>query len=298
MSILFDRIARVIIGVDQADALVFDEKFKITFDVRKDTTSLPNNATISIFNLSDDDREKIKNVIHKNKELSDKGQSRLPLLLYAGYSKNIGYELLFSGDMTAVIDTYKGTDVETQISTGDGAIALRDTFINLSFAAGISMTSIVTQLSDILKMDIDQASNYLTSNIDFANGFSFTGKAKDCMDRIIKSANLTWHIEKNKIVIIPNDKSTTDQIIELDKTSGMIGSPEKVIESGTNVINPGHYDGWNVKSLLRPEINPGRLVKIVSRVANITMAVRTIEHKGDTRSGDWFSKIEARSLIV
>lgn len=298
MSILFDRIAKVIIGVSESDALVFDEKFRITFDVKKDSTSLPNNATISIFNLSEENREKIKNVANENSKLQSKGQPMLPLLLYAGYSKNIGYEFMFSGDITAVVDKYTGTDIETQISTGDGAIPLRNTFINLSFAAGVSMTTIVEQISMELKMNISNASDYLTSNIDFANGFSFTGKAKDCMDRIIRSAGLTWHIEKNKIVIIPDNKPTNDEVVFLDKTSGLIGSPEKIIESGTNVVNPGDYDGWNIKSLLRPIINPGNRIKIDSRLAKTTMKVQTIEHKGDTWSGDWVSNIEIRKLIV
>jgi len=298
LSILFNRIAKVIIGINTADALVFDEKFRITFDVMKDTTSMPNNATISIFNLSDDDRESIKNVVHKNNELSSKGEPLLPLLLYAGYKDNIGYEFMFSGDITAVVDKYAGTETETQISTGDGAIPLRNTFINLSFSAGVSVTSIVKQLSESLKMDISSTSDYLTNNIDFANGFSFTGKAKDCMDRVIRSAGLTWHIEKNKIVIIPNDKSTTGDAVLLDKSTGLIGSPEKIIESGANVINPGDYDGWNVKSLLRPVINPGNKIKVVSRLANAIMKVETIEHKGDTWSGDWFTNIAIRKLLV
>lgn len=298
MGMLFDRIAKVIIGFDPTDALVFDEKFRITFDVKKDSTSLANQATISIFNLNNEDRERIKNIAHKNNELESKGQPVLPLLLYAGYSKNIGYEFMFSGDITAVIDKFTGKDIETQISTGDGAIPLRNTFINLSFAAGVSMTSIVEQISAELKMDISKSSDYLTNNINFANGYSFTGKAKDCMDRIIRDAGLKWFIEKNKIVIIPENKSTVDEIILLDKTSGLIGVPEKVIDSGTNFINPGDYDGWNVKSLLRPEINPGRKIKVVSRAANAVMPVLTVEHKGDTWEGDWFTNIEIRKLIV
>lgn len=298
MGNLFNRVAKVVIGINPNDALVFDENFRITFDIKKDTTSFANQAAISIFNLNDEDREKLKNVLHQNNELEQKGEPVLPLLLYAGYADNIGYELMFNGNMTAVIDKDTATEIETQISSGDGAVPLRNTFINLSFAAGVSMTSIVKQLSDELKMDISTASDYLTQNIDFANGFSFTGKAKDCMDRVIKSSGLTWHIEKGQIVIIPNDKHTTDEIILLDKTSGLIGSPEKVIDSGTNFINPGDYDGWNVKSLLRPEINPGRRVKIVSRTANTIMTVRTIEHKGDSWGGDWFTNIEVRKLIV
>lgn len=298
MGELFNRIAKVIIGFDSSDALVFDEKFRITFDIKKDTTSFANQAAISIFNLNDEDREKIKNAVQKNNELEKKGQPVLPLLLYAGYSENIGYELMFNGNMTAVIDKYNGTEIETQISSGDGAVPLKNTFINLSFAAGVDVNSIVKQLSDELKMDISTASDYLTQNIEFANGYSFTGKAKNCMDKVIKDAGLTWHIEKGQIVIIPENKHTKDEIILLDKTSGLIGSPEKVIDSGTNFINPGDYDGWNVKSLLRPEINPGRRIKVEGRLANAVMTVQTIEHKGDSWSGDWFTNIEIRKLIV
>lgn len=298
MSTLFNRVAKVIIGIDPASALVFDEKFRITFTVTKDTTSMPNNATISIFNLNDDDRESIKNVMHENEALRKKGQPLLPLLLYAGYKDNLGYEFMFSGEMTAVVDKDLGTDTETQISTGDGAIPLRNAFINLSFAAGVPMTTIVKQMSESIKMDISTNSNYITNNVDFTNGYSFTGKAKDCMDRVLKDAGLTWHIEKNKIVIIPDGKSTTDDVVLLDKSTGLIGSPEKVIESGANVVNPGDYDGWNVKSLLRPIINPGNRVKVVSRLANAVMKVETIEHKGDTWSGDWFTNIQIRKLLV
>ena len=298
MAELFGRIAKVIIQVTETEATVFDESFKISFDVRKDTTSLPNQATISIFNISDESREKIKNVIHRNNELSKKNERLLSILLYAGYSENIGYEFLYSGNITAVVDKYQGTDTETQISTGDGVIPLRDTLLNLSFAAGVSTKTIVEQITAEMKMDVSEASNFINSNFEFANGFSFTGKAQDAMDRVITSSGLTWHIEKNKIVILPNDSSTTDEIIVLNKATGLIGSPEKVIESGVNFINPGDYDGWNASSLLRPEINPGNKVKIESRLANVTMTARTIEHKGDTWAGDWLTKIEVRKLIV
>lgn len=298
MANLFDRVAKIIIGISETDAIVYNEKFRITFDIRKDTTSLPNQATVSIFNLSSEEREKIKNIIHKNSELGKKKEPLLPLLLYAGYKENIGYEFLYSGNITAVIDKYGGTDIETQISTGDGLIPLRDTLLNLSFSAGVSVKSIVEQIASELKMNISSASDFINSNFEFANGFSFTGKAADAMDRVIKSSGLTWHIEKNQVVILPNDSSTKDEIILLNKSTGLIGAPEKIIESGINVINPGDYDGWDVKSLLRPEINPGNRIKIESRLANTVMTVRTLEHKGDSWSGDWFTNIQVRKLIV
>lgn len=295
MSFLFDRIAKVIIGTSTIEALIFDERFRISFSISKTNTSVPTISTISIYNLSRDDRNRIENIPGEN--LKRKGSDELLLcLLYAGYKEAAGYELLYLGNITTVNTKYTPPDYITEILCGNGLIALNTTVINLSFAAGINTNQIVKQLADALKMDISKSSNYLQNNISFAKGYSYSGLARNALDEITKETGLKWSVEKDQLLITPIDKASKDVIIELDASSGLIGIPTR--NSNNQVgdrFNSNDYEGWSIKSLLQPSIIPNRKIRVISKEVVKDFLIDSVEHKGDTRSGEWISEIETRA---
>lgn len=294
MSYLFDRIAKVIIGTTSTEAIVFDERFRITFNIIKNNTSVPTLSTISIYNLSFNDRHRLESIPGENIKRKGK-EPALLLLLYAGYREASGYELLYIGHITSVNTIYTPPDYISEITCGNGLIPLNTTVINLSFAAGIGTNQIIKQLADAVKMDISKSSNYLQTNISFAKGYSYSGLAKNALDEVTKEARLKWSVEKEQLLITPIDKATKDVIIELDATSGLIGIPTK---SANNLIadvyDSGKFDGWNLKSLLQPSIIPSRKIRVISKGIAGDFLVDSVTHKGDTRSGEWISDIETR----
>jgi len=295
MSFLFDRIAKVIIGTSTIEALIFDERFRISFSISKTNTSVPTISTISIYNLSRNDRNNIENIPAENlKRIGNEGP--LLCLLYAGYKEAAGYELLYIGNITTVNTTYSPPDYITEILCGNGLIPLNTTVINLSFAAGINTNQIIKQLADALKMDISKSSNYLQNNISFAKGYSYSGLAKNALDEITKETGLKWNVEKDQLLITPIDKASKDVIIELDATSGLIGIPTKNSNNQVgDIFNSSDYEGWSIKTLLQPSIIPNRKIRVISKEVVKDFLIDSIDHKGDTRSGEWISEIETRA---
>lgn len=296
MSFLFGRIAKIVIGTSDTEALVFDERFRITFTITKTNVSTPTLSTISIYNLSETDRSNMEGIPDENLKRSGEQIPPLDMLLYAGYKEASGYELLYNGNITMVNTVYNPPNYLTEIVCGNGLRPLNDTTLQLSFAAGINTNQIITQIAAALKMDISKASDYLTHNIAFAKGYSYSGLAKQAMDEVTKEAGLKWQVEKGQLIITAIDRASNDVIIELDAKSGLIGIPTRSTNNQIgDLYNSGDYQGWNIKSLLQPSIIPSRQIHVTSKEVTGTFLIDSVNHKGDTRSGDWLSEIDTRA---
>ena len=136
---LFNRILKLTIGTDTETALLFDQSFRISFTSTKNSSSNPNSANIKIYNLSEDTKAKLKDIMKKNQELQAKSQKPLAVYLSAGYVEENGAELLFQGNITDVYTMYQEPDYVTILSCFDGAFVLRDTFINVAYQNGIDI---------------------------------------------------------------------------------------------------------------------------------------------------------------
>lgn len=94
------------------------------------------------------------------------------------------------------------------------------------------------------------------------------------------SLGLTVILNNQTINIFPNGLAMTDEVIEIDASSGMIGSPEE-LEKG----------GFKITSLLRHEYNPGHLVAVESKYVKGLMIVQRIEGSFNTRGNDWYADL-------
>jgi hypothetical protein len=52
------------------------------------------------------------------------------------------------------------------------------------------------------------------------------------------------------------------------------------------------YDGWNIKTLLMPMINPGDRIKLTSRFVTGVFRVHEIKHSGDSHGANWISEMK------
>jgi len=103
---------------------------------------------------------------------------------------------------------------------------------------------------------------------------------------------------------------TTRQGIVISADSGLVGSPEReraAYEGNTEPKVPKkkskkapkgpndplkEFDGWKVKTLLLPQLNPGDRVQLETRDVNGVFRCDYIQHKGDSHDGDWESELK------
>jgi len=289
---LFNRVCKLEIGKPNKADLAFDECFRIIFDISKSTTSDPKTSQIQVYNLSKETRVKLRTLVKQNNELLRSEDQQVLVYLYAGYKEYTGAELLYSGNVASISDKITPPDIITTITCSDNVNIYKRASVSLSYKPGASSKVIMEAIAKALKMPFDDASEF--NDISFVNGFCFVGLAKDGMDNIAKQTGVLWTAENGKIRVMPKNKSTNDSVIVLSANSGMINSPQKIESDGTDSDAPEIKDGWSVTSLLEPKLLPGRKVKIESKIINGLYTIDSVEHKGDTTTGDWQSIIQTR----
>lgn len=277
---LFGRIARVIVGQAGQPGTQIDE-LRISFNITTTQTSNPSHSEIQIYNLSESSRAKF------NKD-------NLKVQLLAGYIEDTGLQLLYSGDVILVNHSWSPPDMITKLQCADGAIALRDTMVSLSYAPGSNANTIVNDVSSKLKMPVNVHDNTL-ANTTFPNGFSFVGTAKTAMDKATSASMCTWNIQKSAVHVVKQNSHTSDPAILLTPETGLIGKPEKLDNAGFSALSTKKTLGHKLTCLLQPKLITGGRVKVESEELNGVFIIQSVEHKGDTRGQDWMSTIEVFS---
>lgn len=296
----FDRIVSVKVGESGSEQLLDITDLRIVFRVSKDLNNTSNNALISIYNLSKDTRNKLKEVFDI-------------IILEAGYFQGEGLKLLFTGNITESFTKRNGPDLITVIQSGDGIKAIIETKFNKGYAAGTSAYDI---LDDILKtFGLPEKITKRLKDIarkkgkKFANAFSSSGGAKTAMDKIIKQLDLEWSIQNGAIKVLELEDVDDSPIIVLNSDTGLLGLPERIqnLKDRQNTkkkITPNSEikdvkrKGWKLESLLLPELEPGGRLKVFEERSGIdgVFRVEEIEQNGDIYGTQWNSLITVSDI--
>jgi hypothetical protein len=269
---LFNRVA----SVEVDDFKITD--LRITFDISKHTDPKSNKATITITNLSQSTRSKIK---EKSK-----------IVLKAGYEQAYGEQLLFAGFVTNFNHEKQPTEIITTLECVDGIVPLNEANFSLSYAPGTSVKKILADVMNKMKVNNQVVMNSLKyEDVEFTNGVSYVGNIEGFLNYICQSSGLEWSFQNNTLTL----KSITDprivKAIELSPETGLIGSPEHDIDidGKAGSKNKADIPGWKIKALLQPSIEPGSTVIVTSReIPKATkFVVFAVDHKGDTHGSDW-----------
>lgn len=288
----FNRVLTLTIGTDETSALLFDQSFKINFNVVVNTSSSPNSATIKIYNLSADTKSKLKDIMNKNQQLQADGKKPLNVFLSAGYAQSNGAELIFSGNITDVYTMYQEPNYVTILSCFDGAFTLRDTFVNIAYQNGIDSNTVIQQIVNSMKVTIDQTSVYLDKNFKLANGISLSGKAKNALDNITQKAGLQWFISNGQVRIASQKEPTNEPAIVIGPGTGLIGSPQRMQTQGFNAANVNVIDSYKCKILLQPKCVPFRQVNLQTKDVNGFYTIESVQHNGDTYGDEWTTALQ------
>jgi len=262
MSKLFLRNAQLSVGEKQ-----FNTRF--SFNIVKTASGSANKGKVSAYNLAEDSRS----FIEKSTDL---------MQFKAGYQNNLS--LLFIGNVKKVTHTRSGPDIVTTLECGDGEKQITESTIELSLGPGAKVSQVITAAKDALGV----AAGVIKGLPDtaFQNGFSFSGPVAELLDKMAKKAGLVWSVQNNALQIFPESDNTGETAVLLNDETGLIGVPNKTDE------------GFVCRSLLNPELAPGRLVQIESKMLTIkgTFKIDKVEHTGDTQEGDWITELEGKGI--
>ena len=243
---------------------------RIQFSIDKSSDITQNSLTISINNLSESTRSKIQ-------------ESGAQLLLYLGYDDETSEaELVYAGDITTAFSkgTFPGTI--TTIETGDGNNASKKKISSISFAAGVTLETIINKLIIDIGLPKSKISGDLTKS--FSTGFSFIGHSVAALHKVTKEAGLTFSIQNNEILILDDESDLENQAILLNANTGLLGSPE-LITPDKNVST--EKITLRVESLLNPKFHIGSKVQVGSIDYSGLFKVTNLHMEGDSHGEDW-----------
>jgi len=273
-ELLFGRFATLFLGLPASTGRDVSG-LRVSFEVTRSVDATANSALIRVYNLS-----KATRIITE----ADGCQAILSVGYYGestiGVSKGI-----FSGDIVRSTTEENGSDLITTLECGDKIRAMGKSTVSVAYKAGTPINALVIEAAKQLGVGVGEVQGIAGEQ--FLRGFSATGKATDQLDIIAKRLNADWSIQDGILQIIKKSDPNKESIVLLTSDTGLIGSPnKKTDDKGKTSIS--------FKSLLQPEIRPARRVRVESRfIKGGDYKVTKVTHKGDTRSGDWFSEVEA-----
>ncbi len=267
---LFGRAWRVTIDNVQLEQLA------VKFNVTKTLKPEPNKLELSVYNLAESTRHRLK-------------KSDSYVVLEAGYAGSMG--VVFSGDARRISDYREGPDWILRVEAGDAEKAIRTKRVSKSFAPGVNVGDVLGELAKSLGIPADRAlarlkkSDYKGGLNQFANGFAFAGPAYPELARQLRHVGLTPSVQDGELQILATNETTQHAALVVGPDTGLIGSPQ-VKEDKTLAF----------KTLLQTSLAPGRRVVLDSASIKGTYRIESITYNGDSNGNEWSCDCEGKEI--
>lgn len=208
--------------------------------------------------------------------------------LKAGYQD--GISLIFVGNVTDVVTQQDGSDTMTEFQVVDGRLAVRDTYISLSFNKLVKGITIVDSISKKMGLTVRysaKAKDTLLSKT-LKKGFSFVGSGKNGLKKICTLCKLKWSIQNGILQISSPGEAISNRVYVLSAESGLLGIPKRVTISESNSEGKeSNKTGYEITYFMNGNIGIADFVKLESKKVNGVYFVQKINYTGDNMEGEW-----------
>lgn len=253
---------------------------RVQFRVHRSLTKNPNTSDITITNLAATTR-------------ADLETKPLLVQLNAGYGDIL--KLLYIGDLRFGMTKQEGANWETLLQLGDGDCMHRWARVNKSYRGGTSYRTVVRDAARSMGFTLPKnVENDPALERVFASGTTSHGPSRDELTRLLAPFGYHWSIQNGILRVLLDNEVTPGTALPIDEDHGMIGTPE--FGSPPRSGKPPHM---TVKSLLYPELAPGDMVFLDSKVKKGFFRLEMVKHTGDTHGtgeGSWTTTVEIKPL--
>jgi len=264
----------------------------IKFKIEKHLQKTPNQAELTLINLNEVSRENIVG-----------GPSKVRI--EAGYDNTP--RLLFIGDCRFASNEHTGTEWETKLQLGDGARAYAEARHNRSYAKGIPVTTIVSDLCKKFGTALPDLSGLSELQTRISTGEVVTGWAADELTRILAQFGMDWSFQDGRMQIMRYDDVVPGvrRVLSSPPDGGIIGAPTIDPPKIRAPRKRGRRTGkgrelkvpkLKIKHALFPELTPGERIEVRTQSINGTFRVDAVTHEGDFWGAEWTTHIEGRSV--
>ena len=250
------------------------DHLRVAFKVNRTLKKKPNAVTLILTNLSEDSRAKLQKLL-------------VPVSIKAGYLDNT--HEIFSGELTYGSSILDGTDWITRLQAGDGAKAFQSARISESLAGPAQVSDVMRKAAEALGVgtgNLDQKLQGLRSVFkQYTQGVALYGKAEKQFSKVLNPMGYDWSIQGGNLLILGPEEYIGTTAYVLSSNTGLLNSPEV----GDNGL-------VQCKTLMIPDLSPGRPVKLDSKAVKGLFRIEEIEFVGDSGTSDWGSTLSLKPV--
>lgn len=263
------RILTVTIGLSGTGGMRFAAPTMIEVETDQEFAAKPNTAKIKIHNLAPGELSWIES-----------GDMVAQIAAGEGIASQI-----FIGDVRRrqiITESSTSGGIVTSIEARDGYRRWIDSTFSRSYPPGTSSDVVLTDALSALRLPIGYRSPGIVPII-FTAGYSFSGRARDCISELVAGWVGTWSIQGKAVYIFaPNDATLPGASPILSAETGLMGSPKRKDRGGVSV-----------KCRLQPAFNRIWMpMQITSRWVNGVFKVSKISHKAKSDGSTWETDLE------
>ena len=248
---------------------ITSDNLDVEFDVNFDDDLEPNEASIVVYNLSDDTINKFK---YRNK-----------IAIEAGFNNDTG--VVFTGYVDKVSTTYSGADKVTTIRCYDKVA--NDILTEITYASGSSASYILRDLLERTGIPIDVFNP--RRDWTYEDEQKVDGVLEENIKRYSEVCGVSTFIKNGKIYS-RHIKEGDNINFTISEDTGMIGSPSPYEEELTAEDFKETINGFDVEMLLQHRISAGVICNLKSLVANGQYRVRSGSHSFN--NGECITKVK------
>lgn len=231
--------------------------FTVEFDIHRNSFSSANVASIRLYNLNSDTRNKIR------KDQYDFGDIR-NISFVAGYGNSLS--LAFEGTISQAWSVREGTDYITQIESYDGGFAYVNAITSSQFSSGTPQNSIIRALiKNLPGVTLGAVGDYAG---EISRGNSYSGSTTNILSEI---TNGGFFIDNGKAYVLQDEEALSGNIPTISAKTGLLGTP--ILEQ----------QNIQLKMLFEPGLRVAQLVKLESQTEtrfNGIHKVISLKHTG------------------
>ncbi|MFJ7841578.1 phage protein [Lysinibacillus sphaericus] len=264
MSKLFKRYVEVVTGNLKFNNTDLDIEFEVPFDDDLE----PNISEITIYNLSESTRNKLK-----------RGEV---ISITAGYVEDKG--LILNGRINSITTTPLGADRATVIKVIDTYSFNVKKTLQRSYKGKIKADAIIKDLVKALGLKV--AVLKLPKNKLYDKGFSINGEIFKKIQDVANDCGASAYISRQQTYIRPITEGDNHKFV-LSPDTGLVGSPEYFETERKGIV----MKGYKAKSLLQHRMNTASIIELQSIVTKSKVRVKKGKHicKGNS----FYTEVEA-----
>jgi hypothetical protein len=278
----FLRCYEIIVRTSQTEAFrikqgiedgIFREGLRITFNSTKSIFKGLNEATISIYNLEPNKRDKVIKFFEEE-------MMYFQVVIRAGYPDKIGG--LFQGNILTAYTQKEGTDFVTQLECLDGLYDKQNAFISTTVKSDDKVV-----IDEILKTTkYTKLGGVTLEKNERVRGKTLVGASYDVLEKIAFEKNKLFYIDDDRAFLLNENEVVSDNAILISGENSILQTPTRK----NNIVN--------VKILLEPALRLGGLIELNSSVKRLNgyYRVDTIQTNFDSHGGDCSQDLELRLI--